>query len=432
MERRKLILSLVLMVAVAALGFAGGQSEEAGEAGSGGEASMEPEMVELDIFQSKTVIADQFEALGEEFEAANPNVTVNVETVGGSADWQTILKSRFTADEGPDVYNIEGPSDFQLWQENIADLSGEPFTDQAVPSAIEPMTFDGNVYGAPLNFEGYGYIYNQDMFEDAGIEEAPTTFSELEEVAQQLEDAGYTAFSTGYGTWWVIGFHLLNVAFAQQDDPYQFMEDLTNGEASMAENEIFQDLQQLVDLTVEYGEDNPLATDHNQQTQMLANGDVAMIQQGIWKEGSLMEANPELNMGVVPILINDDPQMDRIPVGVPWYFVVNAQASEAEQEAGKEFLNFMMTSDTGLRYTVEEFGHIPAYQGASAEGLGGVGEGILAYTDQNKTIPWTMGQWPDGFDQQDAFNNMQAYVAGQQTWDETLQALDEAWRDRAE
>ncbi|NBF41942.1 MAG: extracellular solute-binding protein [Spirochaetes bacterium] len=430
MERRKLILSLVLMVAVAALGFAGGQSEEG--AGSGGEASAEPEMVELDIFQSKTVIADQFEALGEEFEAANPNVTVNVETVGGSADWQTILKSRFTADEGPDVYNIEGASDYQLWQENIADLSGEPFTDQAVPSAVEPMTFDGNVYAAPLNFEGYGYIYNQDMFEDAGIEEAPTTFSELEAAAQQLEEAGYTAFSTGYGTWWVIGFHLLNAAFAQQDDPDQFMEDLTNGEASMAENAIFQDLQQLVDLTVEYGEDNPLATDHNQQTQMLANEEVAMIQQGIWKEPSLLEANPDLNLGVIPILINDDSQMDRIAVGVPWYFVVNAQASEAEQEAGKAFINFMMTSDTGLRYTVEEFGHIPAYQGASAEGLGGVGQGILAYTDQNKTIPWTMGQWPDGFDQQDAFNNMQAYVDGRQTWNETLQALDEAWRDRSE
>jgi raffinose/stachyose/melibiose transport system substrate-binding protein len=137
-------------------------------------------------------------------------------------------------------------------------------------------------------------------------------------------------------------------------------------------------------------------------------------------------------MGVIPILINDDPKMDRIPVGVPWYFVVNAQASEAEQEAGKEFINFMMVSDTGLRYTVEEFGHIPAYQGASAEGLGGVGQGILAYTDQNKTIPWVMGQWPDGFDQQDAFNNLQAYVAGRQTWDETLEALDEAWRDRAE
>jgi len=424
MEKRKLAIVMALVIAITGFGFAAGEAEGSG----GGEA----EAVEIDVFQSKTVIAEQFEALAEEFEEANPGVTVNVDTVGGSADWQTILQSRFTADEGPTVFNIEGTAQYELWQENIADLTGEPFADEAVPSALESLTMGGNVYGAPVNFEGYGYIYNKDIFEDAGIDELPTSFSELADVAETLESAGYTAFSTGYGTWWVIGLHMLNVAFAQQDDPQQFMEDLTNGNASMAENRIFQDLQQLVDLTVEYGEDNPLATDHNQQVQMLANGDVAMIQQGVWKEVALYEANPDLDIGVVPVLINDQPQMDRIPVGVPWYFVVNAQASEAEQEAGKEFINFMMVSDTGQRYAVEEFGYIPAYTGVSSEGLGGVGQGILAYTDQNETIPWVFGQWPDGFAQQDAFNNLQAYVGGQQSWDETLNALDEAWRDRAE
>ena len=424
MEKRKLAIVMALVIAIAGFGFAAGEAEASG----GGEA----EAVEIDVFQSKTVIAEQFEALAEEFEEANPGVTVNVDTVGGSADWQTILQSRFTADEGPTVFNIEGTAQYELWQENIADLTGEPFADEAVPSALESLTMGGNVYGAPVNFEGYGYIYNKDIFEDAGIDELPTSFSELADVAETLESAGYTAFSTGYGTWWVIGLHMLNVAFAQQDDPQQFMEDLTNGNASMAENRIFQDLQQLVDLTVEYGEDNPLATDHNQQVQMLANGDVAMIQQGVWKEVALYEANPDLDIGVVPVLINDQPKMDRIPVGVPWYFVVNAQASEAEQEAGKEFINFMMVSDTGQRYAVEEFGYIPAYTGVSSEGLGGVGQGILAYTDQNETIPWVFGQWPDGFAQQDAFNNLQAYVGGQQSWDETLNALDEAWRDRAE
>ena len=422
MERKKLLIVLVLVTALTGFAFATGQAEGGGEA----------ETVELDIFQSKTVIAEQFEAMAAEFEEANPNVTVNVETVGGSADWQTILKSRFTADEGPDVYNIEGPAQYELWSENIADLSGEPFTEEAVASAMAPLNINGNQYGAPVNFEGYGYIYNKDIFEDAGIDELPTSFSELADVAQQLEDAGYTAFSTGYGTWWVIGLHMLNVAFAQQDDPAQFMEDLTNGDASMANNRVFQDLQQLVDLTVEYGEDNPLATDHNQQVQMLANGEVAMIQQGVWKEVALFEANPDLNIGLIPLLINDQAKMDWVPVGVPWYFVVNAQRSAAEQEVAKEFINFMMISDTGQRYAVEEFGYIPAYKGVSSEGLGGVGQGILAYAEQDKTIPWVFGQWPDGFAQQDAFNNLQAYVAGRQSWNETLQALDEAWRDRAE
>lgn len=425
MKGKKLSTILVLMIAVAAFAFSGGQSE-------GTSQGEEADVVELEVVQSKTVIAEQFEELAAEFEESNPGISVSVETIGGSADWQTILKSRFAADEGPDVFNIEGPAQYDLWSENIADLSGQPFTEEAVASALEPLNVDGSQYGAPVNFEGYGYIYNKDIFAEAGIDAVPTTFSELADVAQQLEDAGYTAFATGYGTWWVIGLHMLNVAFAQQENPAEFMEDLTNGNASMAENEIFQDLQQLVDLTVQYGEGNPLATDHNQQVQMLANGDVAMIQQGVWKEVALLEANPDLNIGLIPLLINNDPQMNRVPVGVPWYFVVNAQSSEAQQEAAKEFINFMMISDTGQRYAVEEFGYIPAYKGVSTEGLGGIGKDILGYAEQNETIPWVFGQWPDGFAQQEAFSNLQAYVGERQSWDETLQALDEAWRDRAE
>ena len=145
-----------------------------------------------------------------------------------------------------------------------------------------------------------------------------------------------------------------------------------------------------------------------------------------------LRGESDLNIGLVPLLINDQSKMESVPVGVPWYFVVNANATEAEREVGKEFINFMMVSDTGQEYAVEEFGYIPAYKGVSAEGLGGVGKDILKYAEQDKTIPWVFGQWPDGFAQQDAFNNLQAYVAGQQSWDETLQALDEAWQDRSE
>ncbi len=416
----KLLLVLMSLLVVAGLGFAAGAEEGA-----------EAETVEIEVFQSKTVIAEQFEALAAEFEEAYPDIDVTVETVGGSADWQTILKSRFTADEGPDIFNIEGVAQYELWKENIADMTGQPFLEDAVKSARDALNINNKQWGMPLNFEGYGYIYNKDIFADAGITDLPTNYSELMEAAQTLEDAGDTAFSTGYGTWWVLGLHLLNVAFAQQDDPQAFMDGLTDGSASMADNRIFQDLKNLIDLTVEYGEDNPLATDHNQQVQMLANGDVAMIQQGVWKETAIYSATPDLNIGLLPPAINDDPKMNRVPLGVPWYFVVNSKSSPEKQEAAMTFLNFMFNTETGKRYLVEEFGYIPAVKGAPSTGLGGVGIDILAFADEDRTIPWVFGQWPDGFAQQDAFNNLQAYIGGQQSWQDTLEALDESWQDRS-
>ena len=233
MRVKKLFLVLVLVTAITGLAFAGG----------------EPETIELDFMHSKSHLGEQYRSLCDEFEKINPNIKVIDEVLGGSADWQTMLKGRFAADEGPDVFNIEGLAQYELWSENIADLTGEPFTETAIPSALKALNINGRQYGMPVNFEGYGYIYNKEIFADAGISELPTTHSELAAVAQELQDAGYTAFGTGYATWWVVGLHMLNVAFAQQDDPIQFMEDLTDGSASTADNKVFQNLQDLVDLT---------------------------------------------------------------------------------------------------------------------------------------------------------------------------------------
>ena len=428
MKTKVLVFLIVLVFLASGALFANGGREAPEEPGMEAEM-MEP--VEIEIFQSKTTIADQFVALAREFEAANPDIKVSVDTVGGSADWQTILKSRFAADEGPDLFNIQGKGDYDVWKANIADLTGEPFLDEAVAAAKTGLNINGRQWGMPVNFEGYGYIYNKDIFAEAGITDPPTNFSELQATAMQLEDAGYTAWATGYGTWWVIALHLLNATFAQVDDPQAFMEGLTAGTVTMAGTGEFQDLKNLIDLTVEYGEDNPLATDHNQQVQLLANGQVAMIQQGVWKETALYAATPDLNIGLLPIAMNDDAKMNRVPLGVPWFFVVNSQSTPAEQEAAKKFMAFMFTSDTGKRYMVEEFGYIPAVKGVPSTGLGGVGQDILAFAADVRIVPWVFGQWPDGFAQQDAFMNLQAYVGGQQSWQETLEALDESWQDRS-
>jgi raffinose/stachyose/melibiose transport system substrate-binding protein len=416
MKGKQLFLVAVLVMAVTCLAFATGDQEE---------------MVEIEFMHSKSHLGDQYRGLCDEFEKVHPNIKVKDEVLGGSTDWQTILKGRFAAGEGHDVFNIQGPADYEVWKENIADLTGEPFNKTAIPSALEGLNINGRQWGMPVNFEGYGYIYNEDIFADAGISKLPTSHSELAAVAQKLKDAGYTAFGTGYATWWVIALHMQNVAFSQQDDPQAFMKDLTSGSTSIAGNKIFQDLKNLVDLTVKYGEENPLTTDHNQQIQLLANEDVAMIQQGVWKEVPIFKANPDIKISLIPLLINDDPKMDRIPVGVPWYFVVNSQSTPQEQDAGKKFLDFMGNSDVGKRYAVDEFGFIPAFKGVSGEGLGGVGQAILAFAQKDKTIPWTFGQWPDGFAQQDAFNALQAYVAGKQSWADTLEALDESWQKRS-
>jgi raffinose/stachyose/melibiose transport system substrate-binding protein len=427
--KRFLLLTALTLVSAGLL-FAAG-SQEAGQAGQSEGDGAAQETVELNFFQNKPYLDEAYGEFAEDFQAEYPNVEVVIETIGGGTSWQTILRGKFAADEGPDIFLVEGIGQYETWSEFIADLSGEDFTETAQPFALEGMNIDGRQRGMPVNVEGYGYIYNKDIFDEVGIEELPTTLSELEAVAQQIQDAGYTPFATGYSTWWVMALHMLNVPFAHQDDPEGFIEDLNNGNATMADNQLFQDLQDLIDLTIEYGENNPLTTDHNRQVQLLASGDAAMIQQGVWKEIPIMEANPDANIGLLPMPLNDSPEMNRVPVGVPFYFVVNQESSDAEQQAAKDFLNYLVTSETGQRYITEEFGFIPAYTDVSAEGLGGVGQDILSYANEDRTIPWVFGSFPDGFPD-DAAKHIQAYIAGQDDWDATLEKLDNSWQQRAD
>ncbi len=383
--------------------------------------------MELHFFQFKPYLDDAYKAFAEKFEAEHPHVTMTVETIGGGTQWQTILKSKFAADEGPDIFPVEGVGQYELWSEYIADLSGAPWIDNAVPFALESLNIDGKQMGMPVNLEGYGYIYNKEIFEEAGVSELPSTNSELRAAAEKIEAAGYTPFTTGYSTWWVIGLHLMNVAFAHQDDPQAFIDALNAGEATMADNALFQDLQNIVDLTIEYGEKNPLTTDHNKQVQMFANGQAAMIQQGVWKEVPIFEANPEASVGLLPVPLNDSAKMDRIPVGVPFNYVVNKTSSEAVQQAAKDFLDFHVNTKEGQKFMTEECGFIPAYKGVDATALKGVGKDILAYAGEDKTVPWVFGSFPDGF-ANEATKNIQAYIADKQDWATTLSRLDAAWQ----
>ncbi|HUX21711.1 MAG TPA: ABC transporter substrate-binding protein [Spirochaetia bacterium] len=424
MTLKRVLTIAVLLLAGAGMLFANGQQEGSQPAGQAASSSAP---VKLHVFQFKPYLDHQFKDFATDFEKQYPNVTVTTETIGGGTQWQTILKSKFAAGEGPDIFPVEGTGEYNLWKDYIADLSGQPWIKNALPFALKGLNIDGKQMGMPVAIEGYGYIYNKDIFQEDGITTLPTSLSQLTAAAAKIKADGTTPFATGYATWWVTGLHLINIPFAQQPDPQAFIAQLNAGQTTMAGNKMFQDLKNIVDLTVKYGEKNPLTTDHNKQVQLLANGEVAMIQQGVWKEIPIMKANPNAKIGLLPIPLNDSAQMNRIPVGVPFYFSVNKTAPQNVQNAAEKYLDFLADTPTGHTYLTAKFGFIPAFKDVPPEGLQGVGTDILAYANQDKTIPWVFGEFPDGF-ANEVSNNIQAYVAGKQDWNTTLQNFDSSWQ----
>ncbi|MCA1059747.1 ABC transporter substrate-binding protein [Rossellomorea aquimaris] len=416
---------LLCMSLVLVFGIIAGCSSKDKTSSSGGDSGSGDDVVTLNFFQFKVEIADQLQEMIKEFEAEHPNIKIKLETVGGGADYGAALKAKFASGEEPDIFNNGGFKELELWKEKLADLSDEPWVEHVLPIGKVPMTDeDGKLYGMPVNLEGYGFVYNKDLFEKAGITEPPATIDELKDAAKKLEAKKITPFSAGYGEWWVIGQHLLNIPFAQQEDPDKFIAGLYDGSEKIVGNEKFKQFKEVLDTELKYANDNPLTTDYNTQVTLFASGETAMLQQGNWTENMITEINPDINMGFLPIPISNDENADRLPVGVPNNWVLNKNSEHLEE--AKTFLEWMVSSETGKRYITEEFAFIPAFDNIEPNGLGDLGQSILDYSKDEKTIPWTWFKWPDGANKEFAAT-IQEYAAGKIDYDTVLERFQQTW-----
>ncbi|PEJ59511.1 ABC transporter substrate-binding protein [Bacillus sp. AFS002410] len=383
------------------------------------------EKVTLNIFQFKAEIAKDLEALANEYQKENKNVTVKVQTVGGGADYGAALKAQFASGNEPDIFNNGGYQEAITWKDKLEDLSDQTWVADLYPETEKPMTVEGKLLGMPMNTEGYGFIYNKDLFDKAGITQLPKTLTELEATAKKLKDAGITPFSVGYGEWWILGIHLLNIPFAQQPDPDKFIADLNAGTARIPDNDKFKEFIKLFDLTIKYGNKNPLTTDYNTQVTNFASGKTAMMQQGNWTQGMIDGITPNMKLGLLPMPINDDQEaMDKIPVGVPNNWVVNKNSKNKEE--AKKFLNWMVTSDKGKKYIVEKFKFIPAIKSIQGKGLGPIADDIQKYSSDGKVLSWNWFKYPDGATNEFGAS-MQAYVGGQKNAKQLLQSIQDSW-----
>jgi raffinose/stachyose/melibiose transport system substrate-binding protein len=428
MKRMKSV-SLLLLSLTVVLSACGGNNNANGgnNASAGSEPSGNPsEIKTVKILQLKTEIVDGLNELKVEFEKEHPNIKLDIQTVGG--DYGTFLKTKFASGDEPDIFTNGGFTDMQTWIDRMEDLSDQPWVKDVVPMAKEPMTFEGKLYGMPMNLEGIGFVYNKDLFEKAGITELPKTYSQMEEAAKKLEAAGITAFSNGYQEWWIIGNQGINPAFAQQDDPDAFIQQVNEGTTNLKDNQKFTEWANLIDLTVKYGLKNPLTIDYNTQVAEFANGKAAMMQQGNWAQLQIDEINPDLNLGMLPMPIGEDAALnDKLNVGVPANLVVNKN-SKVKEEA-KIFLNWYVSSDIGKEYIVKKFKFIPGLSTipVTEEDLGDLGSDLWKYIEEGKVQTLNAPKFPDGVAQEIA-SAVQAHIGGKLDIPQMYDQINASWK----
>ncbi len=429
---KKLLIYVLSIMAILSITACGGNQNSSNTSNS---SSKDSEPVTIDIYQFKVEIAEAFEELANEYMKENPNVTINIETVGGGADYGASLRAKMASGNEPTIFNVGGPQDVYDWKDKLVDLSDVPVVKEAFDGATAGVTMDGKVYGIPFTQEGYGFIYNKALFTKAGIDpKTITSFAKLEEAVKTLDskksELGIeSVFALAGKETWVTGLHFTNVALSPE------FENVFNAfNSKTVAFKYSEGMQKLFDLQVKYGKTPVNSVDYSTQVEKLFSlQKVAIMQQGNWTMGAIKGIDEELanNIGFLPMPIIGAKE-DSIPVGIPMYWTVNKTKDEKTQKAAKDFLNWIYTSEKGKDYVINKFGFIPPFKGYEAENLqpkDALAKDIMDYSKNGKTIQWVFMGYPSGWGMEKMGVDLQKYVDGKLTWNQVMENGKKSWEE---
>ena len=144
----------------------------------------------------------------DDFQAANPNIKVNVEVSDWDSYW-TKLKTLLAANTPPDVFAMDAPLYLDYQSRGVL-LNIQSYIDKSsglldgfYPVTLEAYKLPDGYYGLPRDFQTIVLFYNKDMFDAAGAAypSADWTYDDLRAAAKSL-----TVDKNGDGTIEQYGF----------------------------------------------------------------------------------------------------------------------------------------------------------------------------------------------------------------------------------
>jgi multiple sugar transport system substrate-binding protein len=308
------------------------------------------------FFEARVTAMEQ---LIENFEAANPDITVKM-THFPYADYRTKVAAAVPAGEGPDVVQL-----FYGWLNDYMDAELiQPLpTDVFPPARIEAEFFpmvgamerDGAYMALPTAVRSLALFYNERLFDEAGIDGPPTTLDELVETAKALTkrdgagnvtQVGLTTGMTGQDHHWFREVLTRQHGSTPYTDDYQTV--TYNDEGGLAALNFYTGLQSEHGVTVTGFMDEAQAA--------FKAGRAGMHIDGSFRIGALNNTRG-LKWGVA--------ELPAGPTGIQsnyssyWVNAITTKAEGEKYEAAVKFMDYI-TSDEAMQIWLDTVGELPA------------------------------------------------------------------------
>ena len=380
---KKKIVSVLLAASLVAglISGCGGVGGSGDSSSDGGEAS--GETVEISFYTTETGKDEMFQNAISKFEEDNPGITV--EYIAAGDDQLQKWMSLYASNEAPTV-SLMDPVNIYENQERMRVYDPEEcdWLSNIKEDALGTLTYDGKIYGIPYSTAGIGLVYNKTVLDKAvGGDFDPSTIktrSDLAELFDQIEATGAAA-SMFTGVNWSLGGHYFGITYGAArgdvDDRVAFVEASKAGEATLADDQVFNDYMDTFDLIAEhnYNKNDPLVGNVNLDAEALVNGEVGTWFMGdwAWTYLEILENVSDNEYGILPVPQNDDENNTAntlLPTSYAKRYCIDAsQNSEEQQEAGMKFVEYITSNEEVLTEFAKTCGQIFPYENFPTEAV---------------------------------------------------------------
>lgn len=269
------------------------------------------------------------EAFNTKFQAANPNITVDMSVVNAN-DLSTVTQTRLTANDvdvvdifgfanaaQPYMKNVEPPN----WQTLIEAGYLMDLTDQAFIKNYDEATlqdagsYNGKVYSVNLGRVSYsGIYYNKDMFTANNVK-VPTTWDELVAACETFTTAGTPCMTAGGKDGWPIFVGAYGLIGSIYPDQAGLVEGLWTGTIKWNDAKSMEMWDRMKIYTQEMMEAGASGVGGDAAPGRFASGAVAMYPGGTWNASGIEASEPAFDWGYIPFPGSNDPEENKYLFG---------------------------------------------------------------------------------------------------------------------
>lgn len=437
MKRRVFLASLC----VAMLVFAVSCSRSSSEGGGAESADLGPAApstgVNITFLNSKGEVQTGLEQIARIY-TNRTGVGVEIIACGAGEVPYTRITTMYNSGNAPTMAMLDATDIIALAETYAVDLSNERWVAE---NENMIMSVNGTLYSFPFCIEGRGIIYNKDAIENyTGETFDPASIRKLDDFAallQKIRDGGneYPVFVSMED--WSLGAHQLGYVYDTYDGTtagsataIQMLEDGTDPNTMPRFNQFVDTFDLLMEYN--YAHADPLAADYDEGALLLADGEVCFWSNGSWAWPNIEEggATTDQDIGFIPFFMGNDESdfANRcMQAGATKQVMIDkVQATAEQQQAAKDFLNWLVYDEEGQRGLTQTCAIIPSSSNNPFEPVDPLGRSITAHMASGNTYSSMFIAPSDHWAVMGAA--MQKYLAGRSSKAELAQALSDYWR----